>query len=101
MNVHHTNTIAKRSIQTVSEIARGTMSHSSIHWKHGVDSSLWSMAIDYSKYIYKHTPNRQKIVPAHLFVGSTVPRHKLKCINVFRNPIYTYSPHASTRKGIA
>ena len=92
VNAHHKNAVAERSIRTVSEMARAMMLHSSIRWKHGIDSSLWPMAIDYSTYIYNHTPNRQGIAPADLFTGSTVPRHKLKDIHVFGCPVYVLHP---------
>ena len=92
VNVHHKNAVAGRSIRTVSEMARAMMLHSSIRWKHGIDSSLWPMAIDYSTYIYNHTSNRQGIAPAGLFTGSTVPQHKLKDIHVFGGPVYVLHP---------
>ena len=50
------------------------------------------MAIDYSAYIYNHTPNRQGIAPVDLFTESTVPRHKLKDIHVFGCPVYVLHP---------
>ena len=45
VNVHHKNAVAERSIRTVSECARALLLHSALHWKTGIDSSLWSLAV--------------------------------------------------------
>jgi hypothetical protein len=50
-NPHHQNCVAERSIQTVSNLARAMLLHSAAHWKAGVDSSLWPMAVTYAVYI--------------------------------------------------
>ena len=92
VNAHHQNSVAERSIRTVSEIARSMILHSSMRWKNGIDASLWPMAVDYACHVYNHLPNAQGIAPADLFTGSTVPRHKLKDLHVFGCPVYVLDP---------
>ena len=56
VNAHHQNGVAERGIRTVSDIARCLLLHASVHWKNGIDSSLWPMAVDYAAYLYNHLP---------------------------------------------
>jgi hypothetical protein len=44
-NAHHQNGVAERAIQTFSSLARAMILHASVHWKDGVDASLWPMAV--------------------------------------------------------
>ena len=92
VNAHHQNAVAERSIRTVSECARALLLHASLHWKEGIDSSLWPMAVEYATYIYNNTPNQNGIAPADLFTGVQIPRHKLKDIHVWGAPVYVLDP---------
>ena len=92
-NAHHKNGIAERAVQSVSNIARALILHASAHWKNGIDSSLWPMAVTYATHLYNHLPNAQGLCPADVFTGSTVPRHRLKDLHVCRCPIYVLYPH--------
>ena len=92
VNAHHKNAIAERSIRTVSECARAMLLHSSLHWKDGIDSSLWPFAIEYASYIYNHLPSGGGIAPADLFTGTTSPRHKLRDMHVWGAPVYVLDP---------
>ena len=91
-NAHHQNGVAERSIRTVSNMARAMLLHSAAHWKSGVDSSLWPMAVTYAVYIYNNTPNAQNLCPADLFTGSTVPRHRLRDLHTWGCPVYILDP---------
>jgi hypothetical protein len=91
-NAHHKNGIAERAVQSVSNMARSLILHASAHWKDGIDSSLWPMAVTYATHLYNHLPNAQGLCPADLFTGSTVPRHRLKDIHVWGCPIYILDP---------
>ena len=92
VNAHHKNGAAERAIRTVSECARALMLHAAVHWKEGVTSELWPMAIDYAVYLYNHLPNQQGIAPADLFTGVTIPRHKLKDCHMWGCPVYVLDP---------
>jgi hypothetical protein len=92
VNAHHQNGIAERSIRTVSDMARAMMLHACVHWKDGIDSTLWPMATNYATYIYNHLPNSNGIAPADLFSGSTFPRHKLRDIHTWGCPVYVLDP---------
>jgi hypothetical protein len=92
-NAHHKNGVAERAVQSVSNMARALILHASAHWKDGIDSSLWPMAVTYATYLYNHLPNSQGLCPADLFTGSTVPRHRLKDIHVWGCPVYVLDPH--------
>jgi hypothetical protein len=91
-NAHHKNGVAERAVQSVSNMARAILLHASAHWKNGIDSSLWPMAVTYATYIYNHLPNAQGLCPADLFTGSTVPRHRLLDIHVWGCPVYVLDP---------
>jgi hypothetical protein len=91
-NAHHKNRVAERAVQSVSNMARAMLLHLSAHWKNGIDSSLWPMAVTYATYLYNHLPNASGLCPADLFTGSTVPRHRLQDIHVWGCPVYTLDP---------
>ena len=57
----------------VSECARAQLLHVAIHWKDGVTSELWPMAIDNAVYLYNHLYNEKSITPADLFTRVTPP----------------------------
>ena len=92
VNAHHKNAVAERSIRTVSECARAMLLHAALHWKSGIDSSLWPMAVSYATYIYNHLPNANGIAPADLFTGTQIPRHKLRSFHVWGCPVYVLDP---------
>ena len=91
-NAHHKNGVAKRGVQKVSNMARAMLLHSAAHWKDGIDSSLWPMAVSYATHLYNHLPNDQGLCPADLFTGSTVPRHRLRDLHVWGCPVYVLDP---------
>jgi hypothetical protein len=71
-NAHHQNGVVERAIQTVSNLARAMILHASVHWKDGVDASLWPMNVTYAIHVYKNTPGDNAIFPADIFTGGTV-----------------------------
>jgi len=91
-NAHHQNGVAERSIRSISNMARAMILHASIHWKSGIDSSLWPMAVHYAAHIYNHMPNEKGLCPSDLFTGSTVPRHHLQDYHVWGCPVYVLDP---------
>jgi hypothetical protein len=90
-NAHHQNGVAERTIQTISNMARAMILHASMHWKNGIDASLWLMAINYAIHIYNNTPNKG-VTPADIFTGRTVPRHRLFDLHVWGCPVYVLDP---------
>ena len=88
INSHHQNGVAERAIKTISEISRCLLLHASVHWKNGIDSSLWRMAVDYATYLYNHIPNKKGLAPCDLFFGTHSPRHKLRDLHVWGCPVY-------------
>ena len=46
-----------------SNMARAMLRHSAAHWKNGVDSSLWPIAVTYTINENNNTPNATKLVP--------------------------------------
>ncbi|KAI2489575.1 hypothetical protein MHU86_25021 [Fragilaria crotonensis] len=79
-------------------MARAMLLHSAAHWKNGVDSSLWPMAVSYAVYVYNNTPNAQNLCPADLFTGSTVPRHRLRDLHTWGCPVYVLDPSLQAGK---
>ena len=49
-NAHHQNGVAEQAIQTISNMARAMLLHASMHWKQGIDSIMWPMAVHYATY---------------------------------------------------
>jgi hypothetical protein len=66
--------------------------HASIHWKDGVDASLWPMEVQYAVHVYNNTPGDNAICPADICTGGTVPRHRLHDIHVWGSPVYVLDP---------
>jgi hypothetical protein len=91
-NDHHQNGVAERAIQTVSNLSRAMILHASVHWKDGVDTSLWPMDVQYAVHVYNHTPGDNAICPADIYTGGTVPRHRLRDIHVWGSPVYVLDP---------
>jgi hypothetical protein len=52
---HHQNGFAERAIQTTSNMARSIILHASMHWKDGIDATLWPQAVTYVAYFYNNT----------------------------------------------
>ena len=92
VNAHHQNGAAERAIRTVSNIARAMLLHASAHWKGGIDSTLWPMAVHHAAYLYNHTPDATGICPADIFMGTTVPRHRLQDLHVWGCPAFVLDP---------
>ena len=56
------------------------------------------MAVDYACYVYNHLLKSNGVAPADLFLGSMVPRHKLKDLHVFGCPVYVLDPKLQSGK---
>ena len=91
-NAHHKIGIAERAIQSVSNMARAMILHATAHWKDGINSTLWPMAVQYAAFQYNHLPNAEGLCPADFFTGSTVPRNRLLDIHVWGCPVYVLDP---------
>jgi hypothetical protein len=72
-------------------MARAMILHACLHWKNGIDSSLWPMAATYAAHVYNHIP-KDGICPADICTGSTVPRHRLIDLHVWGCPVYVLDP---------
>ncbi len=72
-NAHHQNGVAKRDIRTISNMARAMILQASAHWNHGIDATMWPLAVQYSTYVYNTLPQSNKISPSDLFFGATIP----------------------------
>ena len=92
VNAHHKNGVAERSIRTVSDKGRVLLLHASMHWRDGIDSKLWPMAVTYAAYLHNHLPNSQGIAPIDIFTGVQSPRHHLKHFHTWGCPVYVLDP---------
>ena len=92
INAHCKNSVAERSICTVSEISHAMMLHLSLFWKNGIGSNLWPMATSYSNYILNQMLNAEYIAPDYLFNGTKFPCNKLKYIHVWGCTVYVLDP---------
>ena len=73
-------------------MARAMLLYASAHWKHGIDATMWPMAVQYATYVYNTLPRANKISPSDLFFGTSIPRHKLQNIHVWGCPVYVLNP---------
>ena len=99
-NAHHQNGVAERAIRTISNMARAMILHSSAHWKHGIDPSMWPMAVKYASYLYNTLPRSNGISPGDFFFGARIPRHKLRNLHVWGCPVYVLNPSLQAGKKI-
>ena len=91
-NAHHQNGVAERAIRTISNMARAMLLHASAHWKHGIDPSMWPMAVQYAAYVSNILPRSNNVSPSDLFFGTRIPRHKLQNLHVWGCPVYVLNP---------
>lgn len=91
-NAHHQNGVAERAIRTISNMARAMLLHAASHWRHGIDSSMWPMAVQYAAHVYNSLPRANNISPSDIFFGTRVPSHKLQNIHVWGCPVYVLNP---------
>jgi hypothetical protein len=97
-NAHHQNGIAERLICAMSNMARAMLQHSAAHWKSGVDSSLWPMAVTYAIHVYNDTPNARNLCRADLCTGSTVPSHRLRDLHTWGCHVHILDPSLQAGK---
>jgi hypothetical protein len=90
-NAHHQNVFAERAIQSISNMARAMILHASMHWKDGIDASIWPMAVTYATHIYNSTP-KDGVSPLDIFIGSIVPCCRLMDMHVWGCPVYVLDP---------
>ena len=91
-DAHHQNGVAERAIRTISNMSRATILHAASRWKHGIDSSMWPMAVHYAIYVCNNIPRTYNVSPSDLFLGTRVPRHKLQNMHVWGCPDYVLNP---------
>jgi hypothetical protein len=91
-NAHHKNGVAERAIQMVFNMARSMILHSVTHWKDGINSTLWPMAVKYSSSLDNHLSNLRQLCPSDLLQGSTVPRHHLRNLHAWGAAAYVLDP---------
>ena len=91
-NAHHQNGVAERAIQIISNMARAMILNAGAHLKHGIDSTMWPLAVQYPTYVYNNLPRHNNIYPSDLFYGTRVPRHKLQNMHVWGCPVYVVNP---------
>jgi hypothetical protein len=72
-------------------MARAMILHASMHWKDGIDASLWPMAVNHAIHIYNNNPDKG-VTPEDIFIGSTVPRLRLLDLHVWGCPVYVMDP---------
>ena len=73
VNAHHQNGIAEHYIRTIIERARTNFLHAAIKWKDGIDSSLWTFAVNHAVHQWNNTPRKDLhyASPEEVFTGHT------------------------------
>jgi hypothetical protein len=68
-----------------------------MHWKDGIDATLWPQAVTYATHVYNNTLDNV-VCPADAFTGSTVPQHRLMDVHVWVCPLYVLYPKIQGQK---
>jgi hypothetical protein len=90
-NAHHKNGVAEQAVRSISNMARAMLLHASSHWKNGIVSTIWPMAVKHAVHLFNSLLNDQQLCPADLF-GSLVPRHCLLSLHVWGCAVYVLDP---------
>ena len=61
-------TAVEKGLASHSSNTRAMILHTSSHWKHGIGSSMWPMAVQYAMYVYNNIP--RSIITHHLVISS-------------------------------
>jgi hypothetical protein len=81
----------KLIIQTISNVDITMILHASMHWKYGIDASLWPQALTYTTHLYNTTPKNGNWT-AYIFFDAAFPRHRLMDLHVWGCPVYVLDP---------
>jgi hypothetical protein len=101
VGAHHQNGVAEQAIQTVVERARAMMIHVALHWPNEAHTDLWPMAMDYSVFLWNHTPDRLNgLSPEELFCGTRLDCGVLRASRVWGSPSYVLDPTLQDGKKI-
>jgi hypothetical protein len=98
-NDHHQNRAAERAIESISNIAKSIILHATVHWKDGIDESLWPQAVTYSTRIYNNTL-KDGVCPAGVCIGSAVPWHQLMYLHVWGCSLYVLDTKIQTGQNL-
>ena len=85
---------------SISNMTRAMLFHATVHWKHGIDSSMWPMTVKYPANVYNSLPQPNNISPSDLFYGVRVPCHKLPNMHVWGCPVHVLNPSLQSWKKI-
>jgi hypothetical protein len=50
-NAHHQNGVDERYIHTIIKMARSMILHDIMHWKDGIDASIWPQSVIYATHV--------------------------------------------------
>jgi hypothetical protein len=73
-------------------MARSMILHASMHWKDGIDASIWPQAVTYAAHVYNNTP-KDGVCLADVFTGSTV--HRQSMMGIWGCPICVLDPKSN------
>ena len=66
--------------------------HAYLRWENRIDSSLWSMTVNYATYVVTHFPSNNDLTPVNLFTGSYLLRYRLLDIHTQGCLVYVFDP---------
>ena len=61
---------------------------------------MWPMAVNYAVYTFNILPRPNGISPNDIFLGSRVPKYKLRNLHVWGCPVYVLNPSLQAGKKI-
>jgi hypothetical protein len=94
IGAHHQNGVVERAIMTITRWARAMLLHAIIHWPDKADVSLWPFALEYTVYIWNHTPRQDsKLAPIKMWTSSAFPSYShLNQLHIWGCPVYVLDP---------
>jgi transposase InsO family protein len=97
---HHQNGAAERSIGTLFNSDRTMLLHAKLRWPEVIDIDIWSMAIEYARWIYNYMPNDAGISPIDLLTKNRTNRNVLSNAHVFGCHVYVLDPKLQEGRAI-
>lgn len=95
------NGVAERGIQTVSNMAKASMIHASIHWPGRKFLDMWPLAMQYTVWVHNRLPpNGYGVSPEELWSGVKCHESHLPRAHVFGCPVYVLDPKLQDGKQI-
>jgi len=96
VSTHHQNGLTKHAVKTIQDMTQSMMLHLLVHCPDKYDVHLWPFAMDYTVWLYNHTPQHDgRLAPMEIFCRNKLNYEYLCKAKVFGCPTYILDPKLS------